>query len=229
MALIGVSAIGAFSDAQAGMTYYPDRVMAQKAQQRNANPLPLIIILGVILVFAFLLINRGVNGDNDGTDPALAIASPSAIATSTALPPTMTPTPAPNSADAPTDGRWIDVDVTKFEVQLMQGKQVLRTIGPVAVGAEVDTGSYESTQTGLFQVQVKTPDLTYDAPYDTYINYWVGFDPERDNGFHSLLLDANGKVVDASTGRVSNGCIRSAQVQEIYDFAEIGMPVLVHA
>ncbi len=210
------------------MTYYSVGVMAQKSDHRNANPLPLIIILGVIVVFAFLLLNRGVNGDSNESDPAVAIASPSVVATPTAAPPTMTPTPAPNSPDAPTDGRWIDVDVTKFEVQLMQGKQVLRTIGPVAVGAEIDTGNYESTQTGLFQVQVKTPDLTYDAPYDTYIQYWVGFDPERANGFHSLLLDANGKVVDGSTGRVSNGCIRSGDIQAIYDFAEIGMPVLVH-
>ena len=120
------------------------------------------------------------------------------------------------------------MDVTKFEVQLMEGSTVLRTIGPVAVGAEIDTGSYESTQTGLFYVNVKTADLTYDAPYNTYISHWIGFDPDRDNGFHSLLKDASGNVVDASTGRVSNGCIRSAEVDKIFDFAELGMPVLVH-
>jgi hypothetical protein len=200
--------------------------MAQQPESRKGNPFPLIVILGVIVVFVFLLVNRG-GGEGEPAQQTLAVATTAATAT-VPPPPTLTPTPAPNSLDAPTDGRWIDVDVTKFEVQLMQGHQVIRTIGPVAVGAEIDTGAYESTQTGLFHVNAKTADLTYDAPYNTYISHWVGFDAERDNGFHSLLLDANGNVVDASTGRVSNGCIRSAEIDKIFDFAEIGMPVLVH-
>ena len=200
--------------------------MAQKPADRNANPLPLIAILGVIVVFTFLLVTRGGADPDDGATPLVVATT---AATATAAPPTITPTPAPNSPEAPTAGRWIDVDVTKFEVQLMEGNTVLRTIGPVAVGVEVDTGNYESTQTGLFQVHVKTPDLTYDAPYDTYISHWVGYDLEKDNGFHSLLKDANGTVVDPSTGRVSNGCIRVAEVEAIFDFAEIGMPVLVHS
>jgi hypothetical protein len=199
--------------------------MADKAPGRNASPLPLLAISAVIVVFAFLLITRGSGEDEPA--PPLAIATTEA--TATAGPPTETPTPAPNSSEAPTAGRWIDVDVTRLEVQLMEGNRVIRTIGPVAVGEQVDTGEYESTQTGLFYVHVKTPDLTYDAPYDTYISHWVGFDPDKDNGFHSLLKDAGGNVVDASTGRVSNGCIRSGEVEAIFEFAEIGMPVLVHA
>jgi hypothetical protein len=146
------------------------------------------------------------------------------------------PTPEPvvvqaNGADVPDrphEGRWIDVDVTRLEVQLMDGDTVLQTIGPVAVGAEVDTGNYESTQTGLFHVYVKTQDLAYDPPYDTYISDWVGFDPDKDNGFHSFLKAADGSVVDASTGRISNGCIRTGAAEAIFAFAEIGMPVLVH-
>jgi hypothetical protein len=217
--------MGAIPDAHILPSRYPDQVMAQKSATRNANPLPLMAILGVILVFTFLLITR--DGDEPETDPPLVLAT--TAATATAAPPTLTPTPAPNSPEAPTAGRWIDVDVTRFEVQLMEGNTVLRTIGPVAVGAEVDTGSYESTQTGLFFVHVKTADLTYDAPYDTYISHWVGYDPDKDNGFHSLLKDANGNVADASTGRISNGCVRVAEVESIFDFAEIGMPVLVHS
>ena len=198
--------------------------MAQKSENRNASPLPLIAILGVIVVFAFLLVNRGSGDDSEDTTGIITpeITAPPA-------PPTATPTPSPNSPQAPTAGRWIDVDVTKFEVQLMEGNRVLRTLGPVAVGAEVDTGNYESTQTGLFYVHTKTPDLTYDAPYDTYISHWVGYDLDKDNGFHSLLKDASGKVVDPSTGRVSNGCIRVDDVEAIFEFAQIGMPVLVHA
>jgi L,D-transpeptidase catalytic domain len=133
------------------------------------------------------------------------------------------------AADEPRSGRWIDVDVTQFTVRLMDGQNATMTISPVAVGAQIDTGIYNSTATGLFHVCSKTAALTYDPPYDTYISNWVGFDPNLDNGFHSFLEDANGKVVDASTGRVSNGCIRTGESSAIYSFAQIGMPVFVHA
>lgn len=144
------------------------------------------------------------------------------------------PTQVP-SADAteeslrPASGRWIEVDVTKFVVRLMDGDHVVETIGPVAVGAQVDTGAYESTQTGLFHVYNKLPDLAYDPPYKTYISDWVGFDPQKDNGFHSFLKDKDGNVVDPATGRVSNGCIRTPDATAISAFATVGMPVWVHA
>jgi len=139
-----------------------------------------------------------------------------------------TSTPQPPATAAPTSGRWIDVDVTRYVVRLMDGPTVLKTIGPVAVGAQIDTGAYESTQTGLFYVYNKIPGLQYDAPYQTYISDWVGFDQQKANGFHSFLKDANGNVVDSSTGRVSNGCIRTGDSAAIFEFAQVGMPVLVH-
>ena len=140
------------------------------------------------------------------------------------------PTPIPTVVDPsrPVSGRWIDVDVTNYQVKLMDGTQVVQTVGPVAVGAQINTGAYESTQTGLFHVYIKTPGLQFDPPYNTYINNWVGFDPDKANGFHSFLEDAQGNVVDASTGKVSNGCIRTGQSKAIFDFAEIGMPVYIH-
>lgn len=140
--------------------------------------------------------------------------------------PVVVATPAP--AAAPTEGRWIDVDVTNFVVRLMDGTATVQEIAPIGVGVEINTGAYLSTQTGLFAVHTKVEALTYDAPYDTYISHWVGFDAEKDNGFHSLLKDAAGNVVDASTGRVSNGCIRTGGAEALYAFAEIGMPVYVH-
>ena len=144
--------------------------------------------------------------------------------------PTSTPaTPlASDGSVAPTEGRWIDVDVSTYVVRLMDGTQAMREIAPVAVGAEVDTGNYASTQTGLFQVNNKVEDLAYDPPYDTYISHWVGFDPDKANGFHSFLKDANGNVVNAGTGRISNGCIRTGAADVVFAFAEIGMPVWVH-
>lgn len=173
-------------------------------------------------------------------EPAVVVAP---VATSTPAP-TATPTPvatvaatavaravatATPRACPPAAGRWIDVNVSTMRVRLMEGAQVVQEVGPVAVGREVDTGNYESTQTGCFGVYTKNAEMTYDAPYKTYISHWVGFDPAKDNGFHSFLLDAKGNVVDASTGRVSNGCIRTGQAEAIYRFAEVGMTVWVHA
>ncbi|MFA7296396.1 MAG: L,D-transpeptidase [Dehalococcoidia bacterium] len=159
--------------------------------------------------------------------PAPVVATPVATATATAvarLAATVPPRTCP-----PASGRWIDVNVSTLRVRLMEGAQVVQEVGPVAVGREVDTGNYESTQTGCFGVYTKNAEMTYDAPYKTYISHWVGFDPAKDNGFHSFLLDAKGNVVDASTGRVSNGCIRTGQADAIYRFAEVGMTVWVHA
>jgi hypothetical protein len=158
-----------------------------------------------------------------------ATSVPTVAPTVVATRPPATPTPLSSKACAPAQGRWIEVDVTTFYVRLMDGTKVVQEVAPVAVGREVDTGAYESTQTGCFSVYVKTAGLTYDAPYKTYIDWWVGFDPAKDNGFHSFLLDAKGNVVDGSTGRISNGCIRTGQAEAVFKFAEVGMPVWVHA
>ena len=159
--------------------------------------------------------------------------APETDASGTALPApaataTLAAAAAAAAAAAPTTGRWIDVDVTNYAVRLMDGERVVREIAPVGVGVAIDTGAYISTQTGLFYVHNKAEALVYDAPYDTYISHWVGFDPEKDNGFHSLLKDAAGAVVDPSTGRVSNGCIRTGEPDAVFAYAEIGMPVWVH-
>lgn len=163
--------------------------------------------------------------------PPVATEAPTEVATATVAPttPASTATRAPIvPAVAPTTGQWIDVNVTNFTVRLMNGTTATQTIGPVGVGVEVNTGNYASTQTGLFLIYDMRADLSYDAPYDTYISHWVGFDPAKDNGFHSFLKDASGAVVDPSTGRVSNGCIRTGSAEAIYAYAEIGMPVFVH-
>lgn len=179
-------------------------------------------------------------GGKPAVPSTAAPAAPDVAATATEPPasaatesPAATSTPraqlASDGSTAPTQGRWIEVDVTRFVVRLMDGSSVVREIAPVAVGAQVDTGAYASTQTGLFHVNNKIADLAYDAPYDTYISHWVGFDPEKANGFHSFLKDKAGNVVDAGSGRISNGCIRTGEAEALFAFAEIGMPVWVHA
>ena len=157
------------------------------------------------------------------TDEPAPSATEAPAATATSVPPLTS-----DGSSAPTEGRWIDVDVTTFAVRLMDGASVVREIAPVAVGEQVDTGEYASTQTGLFYVNSKVEDLVYDPPYDTYISHWVGFDPDKANGFHSLLKDRDGNVVDPRSGRISNGCIRTGEPEVVFAFAELGMAVWVH-
>lgn len=170
-------------------------------------------------------------GGRVGPEPTRGVTVEAVVAQ--VVEPTVSPTaaaasPTPEAGVAQASERWIDVDVTDLVVRLMDGEKVLREISPIAVGRQIDTGEYASTQTGMFYVYEKAADLAFDAPYDAYISHWVGFDADKANGFHSFLKDENGDVVDASTGRVSNGCIRTGAPEEIFAFAEIGMPVYVH-
>ena len=197
-----------------------------------------LVVLILPLVALALLTACGSSGggepiSGEGVVVATVEAKPAATQTGgkAANPPpaaTGQPVSQTSQGNRPSTGRWIDVDVTRYVVQLMDGSTVVKTIGPIAVGEQIDTGAYLSTQTGLFHVYNKLEPLAYDAPYDTYISHWVGFDPAKDNGFHSFLKDASGKVVDASTGKISNGCIRTGEAEAIFAFAEIGMPVYVH-
>ena len=191
-------------------------------------------------------VSRGAIGGKPAAPPATATTQPAGDLTSASVQtpapdatgaplddaPAATETPsaslASDGSTAPGEGRWIDVDVTNFRVRLMDGASVVREIAPVGVGVEIDTGNYASTQTGLFHVYNKVEDLVYDPPYNTYISHWVGFDPDKANGFHSLLKDASGNVVDPGTGRISNGCIRTGAPDAIFAFAEEGMAVWVH-
>ena len=163
-------------------------------------------------------------------EPPATATEQTAPASTHAPAPRVTPAPPPASdgSTAPTEGRWIDVDVTRFAVRLMDGRVAVREIAPVGVGEQIDTGVYASTQTGLFHVNSKIEDLAYDPPYGTYISHWVGFDLDKANGFHSFLKDKSGAVVDARTGRISNGCIRTGAPEVVFAFAELGMPVWVH-
>jgi hypothetical protein len=187
---------------------------------------------GSISIATVTPVQNGGKADPPPTNPPGGSNASASTPASTATPvanqtPASTGTTATGSA-APTTGKWIDVDVTRYVVRLMNGTQTVQTISPVAVGAKVNTGDYESTQTGLFYVYNKIAGLQYDAPYNAYISDWVGFDPQKDNGFHSFLLDSTGAVADPSTGRVSNGCIRTGSAKVVFDYAEVGMAVYVH-
>jgi hypothetical protein len=191
--------------------------------------LALALFLAIGCTIALIAVACGGGAGSDAKDRATIVPTPAATAEMQAASVSGRPRGTTSDGSAsPASGEWIDVDVTDFVVRLMDGKWVLARISPVAVGERIDTGEYTSTQTGLFHVYEKNGDLAFDAQYNAYISHWVGFDPDKANGFHSFLKDQDGNVVNAGTGRVSNGCIRTGSPEEIFDFAQVGMPVYVH-
>ena len=125
--------------------------------------------------------------------------------------------------------RWIAFDRQYGVTQLMFGTWIVAEMqsawGRGIPGSDSD---FYSTAPGIYRVYAKRGPLTYNAWFDTYMEAWVAFDPVRFNGFHSLLKDDWGRVTDTRTGPISAGCIRNMYAWEVYDFAEIGMPVVVH-
>jgi len=78
-------------------------------------------------------------------------------------------------------------------------------------------------------VYSKAKGLNWTEYGQAFITDWVGFDPDRANGFHSYSRDGNGNVLPngaAATG----GCVATepGAAAAIFAFAEMGMRVEVH-
>ena len=123
--------------------------------------------------------------------------------------------------------RWVDVDKSAETVRLMAGNEaVARFQASMSEGRE---NGFRDTVPGSYTIQSKTADLTYTPYAKNYITYWAGFDPSRENGFHSWVMDAKGRVVPNGDGPTW-GCVATAprDAAQIYDFVEIGTRVEVH-
>ncbi len=62
-----------------------------------------------------------------------------------------------------------------------------------------------------------------------FIEYWMAFDGERSNGFHSWSMDANGNVIPGGDG-LTGGCValEPGAAAAVYDWAPIGTRVEIH-
>ncbi|MDQ3781206.1 MAG: malectin domain-containing carbohydrate-binding protein, partial [Chloroflexota bacterium] len=121
----------------------------------------------------------------------------------------------------PDGERWVDVDRASQSVQLMVGNQMIARYQASMSAGRLD--DFQDTMPGSYQIQSKIAELTYTPYADNYFMYWAGFDPARENGFHSWVMDAKGRVVDGGDGPTW-GCIATSpeEAAEIYAFVEIG-------
>jgi uncharacterized protein YgiM (DUF1202 family) len=123
---------------------------------------------------------------------------------------------------------WISVDRSSSTIALMVGDDAVATY-TAQMGMDDSADGYYATALGTYYVFVKNADLTYTKYAKGYITYWVGFDPERANGFHSWLLDKNGYFLEGGDGP-TGGCVslEPTFAQAVYEFATVGMRVEVH-
>ncbi len=125
--------------------------------------------------------------------------------------------------------RWIDVDRHTATVTLHEGSRVVATF-PGTLGGDRSHDGFYATAPGTFHVYSMTNALTA-TPFaeDGYITDWVGFDPQRHNGFHSPVRDESGaeKPVQAP---VTQGCVRlsAENAARVFAFSSIGMRVQIH-
>lgn len=123
---------------------------------------------------------------------------------------------------------WIDIDRTTQTVSLMSGDSVVASYW-AALGWDTSDDGYYATANGTYYVYEMRAELDWSEPGQVYITHWVGFDPDRANGFHSYSRDENGDLLPGGDGP-TGGCVAIAPdgAVELYDFASIGMRVEVH-
>jgi lipoprotein-anchoring transpeptidase ErfK/SrfK len=130
-----------------------------------------------------------------------------------------TPDPSPAAGT-----EWIEVVLAEQRAYLWRGDHL---VAALAVSSGVGDSPSTTTYTGEFTIATMYPGPEETAP-GVFVRDVVIFDWAHGNGFHSLPADANGVVLDPTVGKpASAGCIRVAQSGQLYEFAEVGMRVLI--
>jgi uncharacterized protein YgiM (DUF1202 family) len=124
--------------------------------------------------------------------------------------------------------RWIDVDRSSSTIRLMVGDEAIGYWW-AAMGFDNSEDGFYATALGTYYVFEKNAELTWTDWANGYIMYWVAFDPDRANGFHSFLMDKNGGVIEGGDG-ATGGCVAMdpGLAEALYEFATFGMRVEVH-
>ncbi|MBA2248469.1 MAG: SH3 domain-containing protein [Chloroflexia bacterium] len=135
---------------------------------------------------------------------------------------------APAQPAAVAGERWIDVNRSSGLVTLYEGGSVYASYWG-SLGYDQTDGNFNSTASGSYEVFRVYQGLEYTPYANAYITDWVGFDPERSNGFHSWTRDATGNVLPNGAG-LTAGCValEPSQARALSNFAYVGMRVEVH-
>ncbi len=154
--------------------------------------------------------------------------APATVAAPGALEPTISSVPTPDRVPSvPNDltERWIEVSLQEQVVRLHDSGQV---VGEYQASTGVADRPEYITYPGVFVVRLK-----YKGPVETapgvFVMNVLEFDLDHGNGFHSLPMDRDGKVLDSRLGQpLTAGCVRVGESEVVYEFAAPGMSVWVH-
>ena len=144
-------------------------------------------------------------------------ATPQPALTLTAVPATSTASPPPRIT---TSSSWIEVDLAKQTVLLHEGGAVIAEY-PASTGVTSDP-KY-ATPPGLYRVQSKDKGPV-ESVSGVFVSDVVMFDIRLGNRFHSMPMDAQGNILDATLGMPTTaGCVRVGESARLFEFAQLGM------
>ena len=140
--------------------------------------------------------------------------------------PIATVTPAPTSTSAPE--HWVDVNRSAQIVTLYEGDQPVASY-PASLGFDSSDYGFYATAIGTYYVYDKYAGLNWTDWGHAWIRDWAGFDPARQNGFHTYSMDASGHVLPDGDGP-TGGCVAlaPAAADQLFAFVSVGTRVEVH-
>ena len=120
-------------------------------------------------------------------------------------------------------GKYILVDISEQHMYVFDGDSLI-------FSWVVSTGMGNSTRIGTFSILDKIPNA-YGATWNIWMPNWLGiyYSGHLENGIHALpILPGGGILWSGYLGTpISYGCVvlGSSESQQLYDWAEVGVPV----
>jgi uncharacterized protein YraI len=124
--------------------------------------------------------------------------------------------------------RWVDVDRTTQMVTLYEGDAPVASYW-AAMGSDASDDGFFATAVGTYYVYDKYGGLSWTDWGGAWVRDWVGFDPNRLNGFHTYSMDETGQILPGGDGP-TGGCVAlaPASADQLFAFVAVGTRVEVH-
>lgn len=124
--------------------------------------------------------------------------------------------------------RWVDINRTTQTVSLYEGGQAIGGFWG-AMGIDRSDAGFFATANGTYWVYEKYADLSWTDYGQAWVRNWIGFDPNRLNGFHSYSMDWAGQILPDGAGP-TGGCValHPDAAARLFAFVQLGTRVEVH-
>jgi uncharacterized protein YraI len=128
----------------------------------------------------------------------------------------------------PAPEHWIDVSRTTHLVTLYQGDEPIASYWG-AMGFDPSDAGFFATAIGTYYVYDMHEALSWTTWGNSWVRDWVGFDPNRVNGFHSYAMDSSGNVLPDGAGP-TGGCVALDPwaAAQLFSFVSYGTRIEVH-